>query len=192
MLRFDPSFFPEPPFQVFSPPGYPFLPKPSFQVFDLPVYRFFYFHPLLLHEPFWFAGMPLFFPRPANLAGLWSCVVFSDYVHVHPVRRIVIVHSIKCCHTARRCLFNRVRFVAGIHVPFPKWFKWRSAPGYLTSLRDSLNLDLTSPGQLDTMSCPLIMKGVSLECISIWGDSSHWEDFCSLNIRLRISLLLNK
>ena len=30
-------------------------------------------------------------------------------------------------------------------------------------LRDSLNLYLTSPDQLDTMPCPLIMKGLLLE-----------------------------
>ena len=113
---------------------------------------------------FWLAECIVFFICISliNLAGLCSCVVFSDYVHIHWVRRIVTVHSSKCFHTARRCLFDRTWFVAGIHVRCPKCFRWRYALGYLAFLRDSLNLDLTSQDQLDTMLCPLIMKGLSL------------------------------
>ena len=62
--------FPGLPFRVFNPPGFPFLPKPPFRVFDLSGVQIFHFHPLFFLEPFWFAGKPLFLPRPVNLAGI--------------------------------------------------------------------------------------------------------------------------
>ena len=82
-----------------------FCPSRPFRFLTCRVYSFIDIS-LILPELLWFVGMPLLFPRPVILAGLFSCVVFSDYVHVLKVRKIVNVYSSKCCSTARKCFLD--------------------------------------------------------------------------------------
>ena len=59
------------------------------------VYKFYFTYiPNFSRTFFGSLGCPYFFPRPVNLAGLCSCIVFSEYVHVHRVWRIIIVHHL--------------------------------------------------------------------------------------------------
>ena len=44
-----------------------------------------------------------------------------------------------------KCLLDRTRSFAGVHLQFPKWFRWRYVPVYSALLRDSLNLESTAP-----------------------------------------------
>ena len=56
-------------------------------------------------------------------------------------------------------MFGQARFVVGM----PQVTQAEICPKLVGLLRDSLNLDLTAPDHLDTMPCPLIMKGMLLE-----------------------------
>ena len=78
--------------------------------------------------------MPLFLPRPVNLKGLFSCIVFSDYVHVHRVLKIFIVHGGMYHSAAREYLLNhKWPFVGGS--PF--------APGITLWQYDALDYQIT-------------------------------------------------
>ena len=65
-----PNFFLDRPFGFSVHRDTPFCPSRLFMFSTCRVYRFFHFHPLLFPKPFWFAGKPLFLPRPVKLAGL--------------------------------------------------------------------------------------------------------------------------
>ena len=62
--------------------------------------------------------MPLFFPKPINLAGLFFIRSIFDYVSVHRAQGIFTVHGSKCCSTAIKYFLDHTwPFVYGS--PFP-------------------------------------------------------------------------
>ena len=54
------------------------------------------------------------------------------------------------CHATRRYLIRQDSLLE-----CPKWFRWRSAPGYSSLLRDSFNLDSTAPRSIRYHVMPL-------------------------------------
>ena len=92
--------------------------------------------------------------------------------------REVSLSVVLCCHTTRRSSFDHARFVAGIHVQCPNWFRWRSAPGYLAFWEIPWILTWLPQMMDNDHVVPLGWK-----CFSTWGDPFYWEGFCSLDIR---------
>ena len=101
-----PNFFLDRPFEFSVHQDTLFCPGLLFKFSTYHVYSIFIYIPDFLPEPFWFAGMPLFFPRPVNLAGLYLCVVSFHYVHIDRVRKIVTIHGGQNHGSTRKYTFD--------------------------------------------------------------------------------------